>query len=148
MTFFEYKVVPAPRRAEKSRGVSEPEQMFALTLADAINREAREGWEYVRAETMTAEVPRGWLRRSVVEEETVLIFRRERETLGPRIAAVHEHEEGGADAPAVTASRDRSMADRLAGLGRREPRIEGVETASTPASPLRPTPRLGPAEPR
>ena len=57
MNHYEYKVVPAPRRAKRVRGVKAAEELFALTLTDAINEVARQGWEYVRAEHLPAEAP-------------------------------------------------------------------------------------------
>ena len=62
MTYYDYKVVPAPRRAKKVKGVHGAEELFALTLTEAINELARQGWEYVRAEHLPAEAPRGWFR--------------------------------------------------------------------------------------
>ena len=62
MTHYDYKVVPAPKRAKRVRGVRGAEELFALTLTEAINEVARQGWEYVRAEHLPAESPGGWFR--------------------------------------------------------------------------------------
>ena len=62
MTHYDYKVVPAPTRAKRMKGVQRREELFALTLTEAINEVARQGWEYLRAETLPAEAPRGWFR--------------------------------------------------------------------------------------
>ena len=43
MQRFEYKVVPAPRRGEKARGVKTSEDRFALALATLMNALGREG---------------------------------------------------------------------------------------------------------
>ena len=88
MTHYDYKVVPAPKRAKRVEGVKGAEELFALTLTDAINEVARQGWEYVRAEHLPAEAPGGWFRGGTAGEQTVLVFRRDREALGPRLAAV------------------------------------------------------------
>ena len=56
MTHYDYKVVPAPKRAKRVKGLHAPEELFAATLAEAINEVARQGWEYVRAETLHARV--------------------------------------------------------------------------------------------
>ena len=48
-----------------SRACTAAEELFALTLTDAINEVARQGWEYVRAEHLPAEAPRGWFRGAV-----------------------------------------------------------------------------------
>ena len=62
MTHYDYKVIPAPKKVKRVKGVSGAEELFAVTLTDAINEVARQGWEYVRAERLPAESPRGWLR--------------------------------------------------------------------------------------
>ena len=77
MTYYDYKVIPAPRRAKRIKGVSGAEELFALTLTEAINEVARQGWEYV---ARRAAAGRGAARlvraRAVAEEQTVLVFRR------------------------------------------------------------------------
>ncbi len=153
MTHYDYKVVPAPKRAKRVKGVRGPEELFALTLTEAINEVARQGWEYVRAEHLPAEGPKGWFRNAASGEQTVLVFRRAREQMGPRLAAVRtDPGEGDPVVPAVVPvpSAERSVVDRLQKTLRhreppirREPRDEGEPTAATP---LRPTPRLGPAD--
>ncbi len=71
----EYKAVPAPTRGEKSKGARSPEARFAHGFAEALNVEARDGWEYVGAETFSSEERRGlWGRKTVLC--TLLIFRR------------------------------------------------------------------------
>ena len=90
MTHYDYKVVPAPTRAKRVKGVHSPEEHFAATLAETINEAARHGWEYVRAETLHHETPRGWFRRALASDQSVLIFRRERESVGPRLTAAKE----------------------------------------------------------
>jgi hypothetical protein len=162
MTFYDYKVIPAPRRLKRIKGIRDPNELFAHTLTDAINEIAREGWEYVRAESLTAEETRGLFRRRVEFSETVLVFRRPRETVSvPRLAAVRSAPPAEPDTEAQAAPEpahpgrvtERPFADRLQGdvlrrdtppVGRPEPRLNaGVETIATP---LRPSPRLGPAE--
>ena len=147
MSYFDYKVVPAPQRVKKVRGITGAADLFALTLTDAINEVARQGWEYVRAETMVAEAPGGFLRKAATSEQTMLVFRRPREQLSPRIAAAPD----GA-APEVTpaaSSSTRPIEDRVQGaIRRREPPVLpelDAEGSATP-SPLRPSPRLGSAE--
>ncbi len=98
---YEYRVVPAPRRLRKIKGVNSTPELFAATLTDAINAEARQGWEYVRAESLAAEGPSGWLRRGAVVEATMMIFRRPRQsaqdrsgrTGEPLLARPHDREE-------------------------------------------------------
>ena len=42
MTYYDYKVVPAPKRARKVKGVSGAPDLFALTLTETINEIARQ----------------------------------------------------------------------------------------------------------
>lgn len=155
MTSYEYKVTPAPKRMKRVKGVKTTADLFSLTFAEAINAVAREGWEYVRAESLPAIEEGGWFRRPVEVIETVLIFRRPRETLGPRLAA------GKADpapaqglGPVRIGAPERPLTERLAperaiperaapATLRREPRLGEPQEAATP---LRSTPRLGPAD--
>ncbi len=150
MTSYDYRVTPAPKRMKRVKGVKSTAELFALTLAEAINAAARDGWEYVRAESLPAVEEGGWFRRPVEVVETVLIFRRPRETLGPRLASARADL---APVPEVVPVRlgapERPLAERLAperGASapvRREPRLGEAQEATTP---LRPAPRLGPAD--
>jgi hypothetical protein len=155
MSFFDYKVVPAPRKAKRVKGVRAGEELFALTLTDAINEQSRQGWEYVRAESLPAETPGGWFRKTVAPDQTGRVFRRPREQLGPRLAPVATEPVAAAhDAGEATrVPAERPLSDRIVGVtrrdvpGRREPLILEAEDVVTPApTPLRPSPRLGPAE--
>ena len=89
-----------------------PEELFALTLTDAINEVARQGWEYVRAEHLPAEKPRGWFRGATAAEQTVLVFRRAREMLGPRLARSAPSADDRAVAAGLTRCGRRSARDR------------------------------------
>jgi hypothetical protein len=132
---FEYRVVPAPKRLKRVRGASN-EELCAQTITEAINAEARQGWEYVGSETFAAEATRGLFRRTVLVEETVLVFRRSR--VGPRIAGM-PHEvapEPALHAPEARAAEQRDPEQR--GLERRGPEQRCPE-------PRAPEPR---AEPR
>lgn len=72
---FEYKVVPAPTRGRKARGVKSSADRFALALAESINAEAADGWEYLRTDTLPAEERHGLTGRTTVFQN-LLIFRR------------------------------------------------------------------------
>jgi hypothetical protein len=146
MTHYDYKVVPAPKRARKVKGVKSGEELFALTITDTINEVARQGWEYLRAEHMPAEASRGWLRSAVSAEVTLLVFRRPRESLSPRLAAATDAPAGTTE-PRMPAPAERAVIDRMR---RREPSVdEAPGEAPTPFRDepvLRPAPRLGPAD--
>ena len=89
MQRFEYKVVPAPRRGEKARGVKSTEERFALGLTHLMNAMAAEGWDYVRAEALPCD-ERAGLTGTRTTFQNVLVFRRalaaESQPEGARIA--------------------------------------------------------------
>ena len=72
---FEYKVVPAPTKGQKSKGIKGPEARFAFALEALMNELAGEGWEYVRADTLPS-VERAGLTGSTTEWRNMLVFRR------------------------------------------------------------------------
>jgi hypothetical protein len=149
MTYYDYKVIPAPKRAKRVKGVHGTEDLFALTLTEAINEVARQGWEYVLAEHLPAEAPRGWFRAPAAGEQTVLVFRRARESAGPRLVAGTRPEPADPAAPeAPRPPSEQAAVDRLAQRMRREPslRLEPLPGGGEETSPLRPAPRLGPPE--
>lgn len=75
MQRFEFKVVPAPRRGDKVRGVKTTEDRFALTLTDLMNAHGRDGWDYVRADTLPVDERVG-LTGTKTSFQNMLVFRR------------------------------------------------------------------------
>lgn len=75
MQTYEYKVVSAPSRGEKTRGAKTPADRFAHALENLMNSLGREGWEYVRADTLPSEERTGFTKRTTVYH-SVLVFRR------------------------------------------------------------------------
>lgn len=75
MPEFEYKVVPAPTRGEKAKGVKTPEARFALALEQLMNQLAAEGWEYLRADMLPSEERQG-LTGTTTNWRNMLVFRR------------------------------------------------------------------------
>ena len=75
---FEYKVVPAPVRGLKAKGVKTPEDRFAHALETEMNTLAADGWEYLRADTLPCEQRDGLMSKTTVFQN-VLIFRREQD---------------------------------------------------------------------
>lgn len=75
MSSYEYRAIPAPNTGTKAKGVKTTEDRFALSLTDALNDMAAEGWEYLRAETLPCEVRKGLRGRETVQQ-SMLIFRR------------------------------------------------------------------------
>ena len=82
MSDFEYKVIVAPSVAKKVKGIKTLPERFAHVLAEAINTEAREGWEYVAQERFQVEGKSGLLSKAKIGEETFLIFRRSKDAKG------------------------------------------------------------------
>lgn len=72
---FEYKVIPAPEKGVKAKGVKAPEARFALGVEQAINRLAADGWEYLRSDVLPSQERQG-LTGSVTHWRTLLVFRR------------------------------------------------------------------------
>lgn len=75
MQRFEYKVVPAPRRAEKQRGIKTTEDRFAFALTQMMNELGRDGWDYVRADTLPVDERVGFT-GSKTTYQNMLVFRR------------------------------------------------------------------------
>jgi hypothetical protein len=92
MTAFEYKVIQAPKRPERARGVKGTEARFAHTLETEMNRLGAEGWEYQRSDTLPCETGNGLTGRSTTMQ-TLLVFRRAlpvRERAAPQTAPQSE----------------------------------------------------------
>ena len=75
MRKFEYKAIPAPRQGTKVRGVKSTDDRFALSLTDALNEMAADGWEYLRAETLPCDERKG-LTGTQTNYQNILVFRR------------------------------------------------------------------------
>ena len=75
MQQFEYKVVPAPRRGEKSKAAKTVPERFAFALTGLMNALGREGWEYLRADTLPCE-ERAGLTGTKTQFQNMLVFRR------------------------------------------------------------------------
>jgi hypothetical protein len=76
MQRFEYKVIPAPKRGEKARGVKTTEDRFAYALTQLMNQLGAEGWDYVRADALPCE-ERSGLTGTKTTFQNVLVFRRQ-----------------------------------------------------------------------
>ena len=75
MLRYEYKVVPAPRRGEKAKGVKTTPDRFAYALSQMMNRMGQEGWEYQRADTLPCDERVG-LTGTKTTFQSLLVFRR------------------------------------------------------------------------
>ncbi len=72
---YEYKVVPAPTRGLKAKGIKTAEDRFANALETAMNELAADGWEYQRTDTLPAEQREGLMSKTTVYQN-MLVFRR------------------------------------------------------------------------
>ena len=130
---FEYKVVPAPRRGEKARGVKSTEERFALALTGLMNRMGAEGWDYVRADALPCDERVG-LTGSKTTFQNMLVFRRmmEADAAAP-----------GADTPAPVLRIAHEAEPAAAAAAQTVPplRLGAAE------SPIGAAPALGPAKP-
>lgn len=75
MQRFEYKVIPAPKRGEKARGVKTTEERFAYALTLLMNELGADGWDYVRADALPCEERVGFT-GSRTTFQNMLVFRR------------------------------------------------------------------------
>lgn len=122
---YEYKVVPAPVRGIKAKGLKTPEDRFANALETAINELAADGWEYLRADTLPSEQREGIMSKTTVFQN-MLVFRREKKTLtataparaepqikapAPKAAAETEQAQPKAEAPATAADNKKPSPD-------------------------------------
>ena len=76
MPNFEYKVVPAPNKGLKGKGIKGVEEKFANALASVMNEMGAKGWEYQRSDTLPSE-ERSGLRGKTTIFHNMLVFRRE-----------------------------------------------------------------------
>ncbi|WP_227271460.1 DUF4177 domain-containing protein [Roseobacter weihaiensis] len=75
MSHFEYRVIAAPTRGVKAKGIKTAEARFLHALEEVMNTMASEGWEYQRAETLPSEERSGLL-STTSTLRNVLVFRR------------------------------------------------------------------------
>ncbi len=75
MSAYEYKVIPAPNRAVRVKGVKGTEARFANAIQSVMNDQAGDGWEYLRTDTLPCEERQGLRGRTTVYKN-LLVFRR------------------------------------------------------------------------
>ncbi|MDJ0826898.1 MAG: DUF4177 domain-containing protein [Rhodobacter sp.] len=85
MPRYEYKVVPAPKKPGKIKGVKGIENKFAAELATLMNTYGADGWEYQRTDTLPCEERQGFTGRTTTFQN-MLIFRREISALAEEAA--------------------------------------------------------------
>ncbi|MEM6307471.1 MAG: DUF4177 domain-containing protein [Pseudomonadota bacterium] len=75
MTNYEYRVIPAPTKAKRGRFSRATATRFADRLQDVFNDMAKDGWDYVRTDTLPNEERTG-LTTKTVTYRNLLVFRR------------------------------------------------------------------------
>ncbi len=55
MQRFEYKVIPAPTKGEKTRAAKTTADRFGVALTNLMNDLGADGWDYVRSDTLPCE---------------------------------------------------------------------------------------------
>ncbi|MCR9125241.1 MAG: DUF4177 domain-containing protein [Rhodobacteraceae bacterium] len=145
MTQYEYKVVPAPGRGEKAKGVRAPEARFALALETLMNRLAEDGWEYLRAEMLPSEERQG-LTGTTTNWRNMLVFRRPRrdsaEDFRPRLLGAPQPADPAAGIPAPPATATPAQAPAVAETAAAQPAAPAV--SMPPPRPDPPAPSPGP----
>lgn len=105
MSTYQYRVVPAPTKGLKAKGVKGPEARFSNAIEDLMNQMGSQGWEYQRAETLPS-IERSGLTGSTTEWRNVLVFRKPRldgvDTFMPELLiAPAPTEDTAADTPKI-----------------------------------------------
>ncbi len=72
---FEYRVVPAPIKGRRVKGIRGAQARFAHALELLMNELGAQGWEYIRTDTLPAEERQG-LTSKVTVFQNMLVFRR------------------------------------------------------------------------
>lgn len=85
MPRYEYKVVAAPKKGQKARGVRSTEDRFALALQTVMNDQGIDGWEYQRTDTLPCEERSGLTGKSTAFQN-LMVFRREIEQPKAKVA--------------------------------------------------------------
>ena len=128
---YEYKVVPAPVRGLKAKGLKTAEDRFANALESAINELAADGWEYLRADTLPCEQRDGLLSKTTVFQN-LLVFRRAKKVQAAATPARPE--------PQLSAPAPKTGEERLAERGLAKPKAETAETTESSDKGKKPSP--------
>ena len=61
---YEYKVIPAPTRGLKAKGIKTAPDRFATALPTEMNAQARDGWDYLRTACRKNQAKSDWLKKN------------------------------------------------------------------------------------
>ena len=108
MAGWEYRVIPAPTKGQKAKGVKGAEGRFAFALEAVMNQMGRDGWEFQRSETLPS-TERSGLTGSTTEWRNVLVFRRPAhaplDDFEPELLPAPDLVAGDGDGPAMDAEQ-------------------------------------------
>jgi len=76
MSEMEYRVVTAPRKVQKVKGVRGTGERYAVNLTDLMNAEAAAGWQYLRAESLPVDEKYGMMGKTQERFVNLLVFQR------------------------------------------------------------------------
>ena len=124
MQRYEYRVVPAPKKGKKAKGVKTAEGRFATALTDCMNEMAVDGWEYLRTDTLPSEERAGLTGRTTVFQN-MLVFRRD--------AAKPVETDGFGAAPVLVTENEADAVDEAE--DKVEPKVTPVVVAAAAATP-------------
>lgn len=83
MCAYEYKVVPAPSKGLKAKGVRTTQDRFANALQQVMNELGADGWEYQRTDALPCEEREGLMGKAT-HFQHMLVFRRSA-TAAPKV---------------------------------------------------------------
>ena len=110
MSSYEYKTVALPRSIAKKRRRRQSEaDLVAEQLGTVLNDEATDGWEYVRAETLTTPGHKGMMSKSPPAAYVVLVFRRVRSIAWNRAENAQQGATSQSQVPVERRSEPRAM---------------------------------------
>lgn len=75
MQSYEYKVVPAPKKGLRGKGVRSSEDKFANALQGLMNELGEQGWEYQRTDTLPLTERKGLSGKNTTYQN-MMVFRR------------------------------------------------------------------------
>ncbi len=139
MTFYEYKVIPAPAKGQKAQGIKTPEARIANTIEELLNAQAADGWEYLRTDILPSE-ERSGLTGTHTVYRTLMVFRRAKDVAQDAAGDVIADAQSVAEAVSPTPPTTR----------RREPSLGPVQPSRGDPAPVQPdpdTPEPGTPEP-
>ncbi|APG46380.1 DUF4177 domain-containing protein [Phaeobacter porticola] len=144
MQAFEYKVVPAPAKGTKAKGIKTAEARFANSIDILLNEMAAEGWEYQRAELLPSE-ERSGLAGSTTNWRNLLIFRRALPTAAEQTQAQAVTQLAAQISAQIAAQADRQPALPQNATPTETPDAVVPEIAAKPRPETASAPSLGPA---